>query len=820
MDNLLKDIRYAFRTLLRSPGFTSVAVLSLALGIGANTAIFSIISSLLFAPLPVEEPSRLVSIFTTDAKNPGPLPVSHLNFIDYRDKNDVLLGIAAYNFAGVNLNKGDGENRQAFAMIVSGNYFDVLGVKAAFGRTFWPDEDQTPGTHPVVVLSYSSWQRDFGGDPSVVGQTISINRLSFSVVGIAPKDFEGTDIGGGPDFWIPMMMHRELQPELNDFYDGRRGLALLLIGRLKPGVTLSQAQTEMGALASNLEREYPKDNEGRNVRLVSLLQARTDPTGDGELAASSLIMMGLVGIVLLIACANVTNLVLARGTKRAREIAVRIAIGASRARLIRQLTTESLVLSAMGGAIGYVAAYFTRNIIRSLVPFAAGGPNNQTDPPVNWRVYMFAIGVTIISGLVFGLVPAFQSSKPNLIPALKGDVTMPVGKRGFRLNLRKGLVILQVALSCFALITAGLFVRSLQKASEVNPGYTTENIILAGFNLGREGYKEPQGKQFHRLLLERVANIPGVRRVTIARDRPMAGGFMRSVFVEGREPPPGGRGVLVPTNDIGPNYFETLGIPILEGRDIEDTDDEKSPRIVIINEAMARQFWPSEDALNKRFKFFGDTEFRQVVGIARNTKVASLTENQRPLVYIPLRQEYAPQITLHIRTSGDTQGTIAALRSEVQHLDSNLSMLNVQSLSERIGNSLRGQRSQATLLGTAGLLALMLASIGVYGVMAYSVAQRTREIGIRMALGAGRGRVLSMVLAQGGVMISGGLIVGLGAAFGTTRLIANSLFGVTPTDLTTFAATALVLIVVSLLATLIPARRATKVDPLVALRYE
>src|ERR1044072_8048584 len=365
METLLKDIRYGFRMLLKSPGFTAVAVISLALGIGANTAIFSIINSFLFAPLPVEEPGRLVSIFTTDANLTGPLPVSHYNFIDYRDKSDAFTGVLAYNFANVNLNKGPGESKQLFAEVVTGNYFDVLGVKPVQGRTFLPDEDKTPSTHPVVVLSYGSWQRDFGGDPNLVVSTISLTRPDFTVVGIAPKDFEGTNLGGGPDMWIPMMMQNEVQADMAMFYDGRRGLAFNLIGRLKPGVTIQQAQAAMSALASQLEQEYPKDNEGRNVKLIPLLEARLDPDGEGDLVRTSSMIQGAVFIILLIACANITNLLLVRATKRRREIAIRLAIGASRGRLIRQLMTESLVLSLVGGTVGFFAALWTKNLIRS-----------------------------------------------------------------------------------------------------------------------------------------------------------------------------------------------------------------------------------------------------------------------------------------------------------------------------------------------------------------------------------------------------------------------------------------------------------------------
>jgi predicted permease len=818
---MLNDVRYAIRVLIKNPGFSLVAILSLALGIGANTAIFSMINSLLLAPLPVERPSELVSIFTTDTKNPGPLPVSHYNFIDYRDQNSVFSGVTAYNFAQVNLNKGPGESVQLFGNIVSGNYFEVLGVKFALGRGFFPDEDRTPGANPVVVLSDACWNREFGGDTGIVGQTISLNRRDFTVVGVAPRDFTGLNIGGGPDFWAPMMMHSELQPDMAMFYNGRRGLAFLPVGRLKEGTSLQQAQAELTGIAASLEKEYPKDNEGRGVQLIPLLEARTNPGGEGELENTFIILMSVVGIVLLIACANVTNLLLARGARRAREISIRVAIGASRTRLIRQLVTESLVLSLVGGAVGLLAAFWTRSIISSLMPFDFAGDGNNEGPPLDWKVMLFALAISVVSGLIFGLVPAFHGSRPDLVPALKGEATMPLGRKGLTLILRKALVVLQVALSLFALIAAGLFVRSLQKAMEVNPGFVTENLILFGFNLGREGYSEAQGKQFHRDLLDRIPQLPGVRAATVARDRPVNFGFSRSVFIEGQEPPPGGRGLLVQTNDIGPRYFETMGIPLLGGRDFGETDTETSPKVVIINDSMAKRFWPGDEAVGKRFKFFGDQDYREVVGVARDSKIASLVENQRPYVYIPLRQEYPPQITLHVRTSGDTKGTIAAVRGEVQRHDPSLTVLNVQTLEERVHGSLQGQRSQATLLGSAGLLALVLAAVGVYGVMAYLVAQRTREIGIRMALGAGKRQVLGMVLREGATMVSIGLGIGLVSAFVVTSIIfAGALFNVSARDPLTFAVTAVVLLVVSLLATYIPARRAAKVDPIRALRYE
>jgi predicted permease len=665
------------------------------------------------------------------------------------------------------------------------------------------------------VVSYASWKRDFGGDPDLVGRTISLNRQDYTVVGVAPKDFTGTDLGGGPDMWVPMMMHTQIQPAIQ-WYNQRRGLFLQMIGRLKPGVSHEQAQSSMSALGSQLEQEYRNDNEGRNVKLLPLLTARIDPAGDGEAMKISGALMGVALIVLLIACANVTNLLLARATRRTREVAIRLAIGASHGRLIRQLMTESLVLSTIGGAAGYLVAFWSKDLLRAFVPFG-GGPNDAAaalDP----RALMFAVVVAAVSGVLFGLAPALQASKPDLVPTLKGEITGAGAPRGLR--FKKALVVAQVALSLFALITAGLFVRSLQKAQAVNPGFNTENVLLIAFDLGREGYSEAQGRNFHRQVVERIGGLPGVQAITIARDRPFGGGFQRSVFIEGQEPPPGGRGVLVQTNNIGLKFFDTMGIAMLKGRDFTEQDSATSSKVLIINEAMAERFWPGGDPIGKRLKLFGDPDYREVVAVVRDTKYNSLTERRRPFMYIPLLQEYSGQFNLHARTFTDPTNLVAGVREQVQGLDSRLAALNIQMLTERIDNSLGGERRQATLLGTFGVLALVLAAVGLYGVMAYSVAQRTREIGIRMALGAQGKHVLGLMLKQGVTVVSVGVALGLGAAFGLTRFLASLLFGISAVDPIVFGGTSVLLIVVALLASYIPARRATKVDPLIALRYE
>jgi predicted permease len=829
METLIKDVRYGLRTLLKSPVFSLVAVLSLALGIGANTAVFSLVSSLLFSPLPVERAGELVAISTTDVRNPGPLPTSYLNYVDYRDKNDVFAGVAAISFTGVSY-IGKNETRQLGAQVVTGNYFDLLGVKPAKGRFFLPEEDSTKGTHPVAVLNYAFWQREFGGDADMVGKRITLNRQEFDIIGVAAEDFNGTFVGGGPDLWLPMAMHEIVQPDISGrgqikFYGERRGLFLFLFGRLKEGISVEQAQQSLSLISSHLEQEYPNDNKGRNVRVESLLDFRVNPDGQGQLAMTSIVLMVTAGIVLLIACANVANLLLARATRRRKEIAIRLAIGASRARLVRQLMTESLMLSLVGGLVGLLVAFWTRDILRALV-FGGDGDGGNQPAALDSRVLAFAIIVSLASGIIFGLAPALQASKPDLVGTLKNEI-VPAANRRFPVSLRSTLVVAQVALSLVSLIGAGLFVRSLQNAAAINPGFKTDNVMLMGFNLAREGYSKEQGLIFHRRLQEQISALPGVESVAIAQNRPFGGGgFLRSVFIEGREAT--NQGVLVQTNAVGPGFFEAMGIAVTSGRSFDSTDTESAPLRVIINETMANQYWPGDTALGKRFKFFGDQNFREVVGVTKDTKYNSLTEQGRPFVYMPLAQNYAPQSTLHVRTQIDAGTLVGAVRNSVLEIDPRMSILNVEMMNDVISNSLGGQRANALLLAIFGGLALLLAVVGLYGVMSYMVAQRTREIGIRMALGAARGNVLGLVMRHGALLIAVGLGLGLVLAFALGLVLkisessfaANLLFGVTLFDPLTFAVTSVILAGVALGASYMPALKATKVDPLIALRQE
>jgi predicted permease len=822
MDAIGKDLRYALRLLVKSPGFSIVAILTLALGIGANTAIFTIVNGSLLKPLPVTDPDRLVSLFTTDARNPGNLPTSDLNYQDYRDKNDVLDGVAAYTFAQVMLTHNN-ETTPTFALVVSGSYFDVLGIKPALGRTFARDEDGAPGAHPVVIITEGLWQRRFGSDPAIIGKTITLNRQPFTIVGVAPKDFRGTDLGAIAELFVPMAMHGVVQPGF-DWYNQRRGLFLFVFGRLKPGVTAEQAKQSISILSTQLEQSYPVENKGRRAAVLPLLEARLNPDGQGTVVRVTVMLFTVVGIVLLIACANLANLLLARGSRRRREVAIRLAIGASRVRLIRQLLTESLLLALIGGVVGVLLAYWTFDILRTVnlggaLPLPVGDAAR-----IDARVLLFTFAISVLAGVLFGLGPAVQSSRPDVVPVLK-DEASPSEQGGRRFSLRKALVAAQVALSLLLLVGAGLFLRSLQQASRVDPGFETAKILVTGVNLGRAGYKPEAGKNFYRDAVDRLRAVPGVKAVALSQNAPFAGGgFLRTVLLPGQDTASRQNGVLVQTNVIGVGYFDTLGIPIRRGRDFTDADREGTPLVVVINETMAARFWPGQDAIGQRFRFFGDQQDQQVIAIVRDGKYNALTEDARPYIYQPLLQNYSPQISISIRAVNDAAPLIPTVRAQLQEIDRSLPPFALRSLRDQVDQSLGPQRAGTNTLGVMGGLALLLASIGIYGVTSYSVAQRTRELGIRVALGARHRDLVWMIVRQGMTVVAIGLAVGLVIATATTMLLTQQmsalLFGVKPADPMTFAVTAAMLAAIAMLANYLPARRATKLDPLIALRRD
>jgi macrolide transport system ATP-binding/permease protein len=812
-----QDVRYGLKMLLASPGFTAVAVLSLALGIGANTAIFSLVNEVLLEPLPVEEPASLVAVSTTDQRNPGNHPLSHLNFKDLRAENEVFSGMTGFTFAAVNYATG-GESEQIFVQIVSSNYFSVLGVSPTLGRGFLPEEEDT--AVPVIVIGHGFWERRLGLDPHVVGRTLTLNRTPFTIVGVAPKGFTGTALGGEPDAWAPMGMHGVLQPGF-DFWDTRRGLFLLAVGRLKPGVTVAQAGANLRTIFSRLEAAYPSDNKGRSAAAVPLVEARLNPGGQGPniIVQVSLLLMIVVGIVLLVACANIANLLLARATKRRREVAIRLALGAGRSRLIRQFLTESVLLSVLGGLAGLLVAYWTLEALtaaRLPLPLPV-----DTSLALEPRVLAFTAALAVATGILFGLAPALQASRADVVTVLKEEIVPSAGRRGLRdlLGVRQVLVVLQVTLSLVALVAAGLFLRSLQHSLRIDPGFQTSGVLVMTFNLGRDGYTPERGELFYREVVERVGGLPGVKGAAIAQNAPLGGGLLRSVFPEGTDTTTRDR-ILVQVNPVGAGYFETIGIPIVKGRPITDEDTGDSPKVVVINETMAERFWPNQDPLGKRFTFFGDPDPSTIVGVARNSKYNGVAEDPIPYIYEAITQRYQPGITLHVRAAGDAAGLVSAVRQEVQRIDPGLSVFNVRTLEEQIGQSLRPLKMIVVLLAVFGTLALLLASIGLYGVASYAVSQRTREIGVRMALGAQPSSVLRLVLGHGLVLVAAGLVAGLAVALAAAGVMRALVVGINPRDPLTFVLTAALLGAVACVASYLPARRATRIDPLIALRTE
>ena len=824
MSTLLQDLRYGARLLLKTPGFTLIAALSLALGIGANTTIFTLINAVLLNPLPVEDPSQLASVWTTDERNQnsalGFLQLSPMNYKDLRDKNEVFSGLAAHSGLPLNITGGTGDPQQVFGEIVTGNYFGVLGAKPAIGRGFLPDEDQTPGAKLVCVLGYGEWQKRFGGEPSIVGRTISLNGQQFTVVGVMPQGFKGTNAIGAPAVWVPYMTY---QQTTTGFFlelirpDQRRGLVFNVTGRLKPGVSVRQAEANLKTLARQLEQEYPNDNKGRNVTLVPLAQATINPGFRGNIVAAGGLLMTIVALVLLIACANVANLLLARAAARQKEIAVRLSLGATRAQLIRQLLTEGTLLAVVGGAAGLMLAYWAQDVLWSFRPPFLQADAIDIHPDA--RVLLFTLGIALATGVLFGLAPAIQASRPDLVVELKEKTSAPTGSRS-PLSLRNVLVAAQIALSLIALIGAGLFLRSLQNAQRINPGFDVERLATMSFDLGAQGYTEERGRQFQQRVLERAASVPGVQSATLASTVPLfAGGFARTVFLEGQDASDRRAGRLVQIAVASSHYLETLGIALVRGRPISEIDQPNTPSAVVINETMAKRFWPDQDAIGKRFKFFGQENFQQVVGIARDSKYNFIGEDPTPYIYQATTQVYQPQLSLFVKAP-NPQAVIGTVRGEVQQLDRNLPLTGVFTLNAIFDQSLWAPRMGASLLLVFAGLSLVLASIGIYGVMAYSVSQRVRELGIRMALGASRGDVLRLVVLQGLRLTMMGVAVGLAASFAASHVIASMLFDVSPTDIVTFVAVPIVLALAALGASYLPALRATRIDPMVALRYE
>ena len=823
MENLLQDIRYSVRMFAKSPLFTTVAVLALALGIGANTTIFSLVYALLLRQLPgVSEPQRLISVYTSDFSSTRYSTSSYPDYLDYRDRNEVFEGLAVYREDSMVLSTLDSPQRITGAA-VSGNYFSVLGAKPYMGRTLDLEDDTLQPANSVVVLSYQTWNDRFGSDPELIGKTISLNSHGCTVVGIAAKEFRGANLAAEVEVWVPMAVLRQLQPSSAGSFNQRSARWLRIIGRLKDGVTLAQAQSNVDSISAQLAEAYPRSNRGtlqqpdkpRPMTLVPASDVATiGPTERGTFTLMSKLLMTVVGFVLLIACANVANLLLARAESRRKEIAVRLAIGAPRTRLIRQLLTESSLLALMGGAAGLLmSAWMSDLILLFNLPPAL-------DPSLDKLVLGFTLLVSLLTGLLFGLAPALQASKVDLVAALK-DSLENVNRPIRRFHLRDLLVVSQVALSLLLLIGSGLFLRSLQNAYRTDLGFETRNALLATVDLSLQGYSDVQERTFEQRILERISSLPAVQSVSAASFMPVSDAGMRDgVIIEGHQAQPG-EDTEIDLNIVALNYFETMGINLMRGRDFSAQDNESAPRVAIINEAMARRYWPDQDPIARKFSISGPKgPFIEIAGVVKTGAYRSIGEEPIPYIYLPSAQNQAGGFTIIVKTAGNPLALAAALRAEVYGLDGNLPVFDVKTMNSHIGMAISQERMIATLLGIFGSLALILAAVGIYGVMSYSVTQRRREIGVRMALGAESGDILRLIVGRGLLLTLSGVGIGLAGALALTRLATGLLFGVSATDPPTFFAISALLTAVALTASFLPARRATKVDPMVALRYE
>ncbi|MGH9751958.1 MAG: ADOP family duplicated permease [Blastocatellia bacterium] len=710
MEIFWQDLRYGLRMLLKNPGFTTIAVLTLALGIGANTAIFTLLDKVLIRPLPVEQPDQLVT-FVEDAGG-GPAIFSYPLYAELRDRKDVLSEVIAYEQRPFSMSDGNVTDR-VIGQIVSGNYFATLGVRPALGRFFLPEEDRVPNTHPVIVISHGLWRRRFGADPAVIGKTLSLNAYRYTVVGVAPSEFTGTTRGTVNDIYVPIMMQAQVGPRRNGVLDNRNNGWLQLIGRLKPNVSRQQAQAAIATLVGDANKTFPGNpdkaadqiGDPTKVFLMDGSRGHTDRVKDLSLPLK--LMMGVVGFVLLIACANVANLLLARASARRKEMAVRLAIGASRWRIVRQLLTESAILSALGGGAGLLLAYWGASLLlgfqqqTNVVPRAFDGSLASLDG----RALGFTLGLSLLTGIVFGLAPALAASRPDFVAALKED-TPGLGGRAQRLRLRNLLVVTQIALSLVVLIGAGLCLKSLRGLQAIDPGFEPAKVMTASFDLSQNGYNEERGRQFIAQLSERVATLPGVEAVSFANvvafsDAP----WTNPAFIEGSKPQPASH------NAISPTYFQTLGIPLAQGSEFTAQDTAGAPRVFIVNEVAARRYWPGREAVGQRLNG------GEVVGVARNSKERGLTADPRPTIYKPLSQNYMPELTLHVRTATPSQTLLAAVRREAQALDPTLPVYNLQTLAQQKDGLLYTERLAAALLTLFGLLALSLAAVGIYGVL-------------------------------------------------------------------------------------------------------
>jgi predicted permease len=810
MKGLWDDLRYGLRGLKKNRGFALAAVLSLALGIGANTTIFTLLNALFLRPLPVYEPARLAAVRTTDPRVPGMLQCSYPNYLDYRDHNTVFSSLLVYSPLTVNMT-GRGDPQLLMGQLVSANYFQTVGVQPILGRGFRP-EDDVSGASPVSVISYALWQALFGGAKDLAGRSIEISGHPYAVIGVAPAGFLGLSQMSGADIFLPMSVYGRVHPVAGQVMQ-RRALLFSTVGRLKPGVTLTQAQASLQGLAAELERQYPNDNRGRRINLTTAaggaISARTRPV----VTEAGAVLMTVALLVLLIACANVANLLLARATGRQREFSIRLAMGAGRSRLIRQLLTESVLLAIAGGVCGLLLATWARDLLWAIRPPMFNHASFRLD--LDWQVLGFTAAVSVCTGVLFGLAPAMRATHGDLATDLKDRGSTTAGFRG-AWNPRSMLVVAQVGFSVVALLGAGLFGRSLQNAGRIRPGFEAAHLGVVAYNVTDQAYNEARGRDFHQRAVEQALTVPGVMAAALSRDLPFHVAATRNLLMAGQETH-AGRSTL--TQVVSPGYFQTMGISQVRGRDFRPSDTKTTPRVAIVNETTAASYWPGQDAVGQHITFGGEGLPVEVIGVVKTANYQAIGEAPQALVYLSLVQYYFPTAVLYVRTAADPETVMPGVRRAVQSLDGKL-LLQAESLQTSIRELLWAQRLSAGLLAVFGGLGLLLAVIGIYGVISYSVRQRTREIGLRMAMGATEEAVRGMIVWEGMRLVAIGVILGGALSFWLAGSVSNMLFLDSPRDLMTFTVIPPVLLAAGMAACWIPARRSTRIDPSMALRDE
>ncbi len=829
MNTLLQDVRYALRQLRKSPGFTAVAVITLALGLTVNATIFFSINDLFLRPLPAQDPGRLVVIAQKAPQSSLDFPFSYQDFLDFRryaegDGHEVpemaktFSGIMAYMETPIHLSRTGESTERTFIHMVSGNYFTVLGAQPMMGRLFLPNEGKTVGADAIIVLTYDTWRSRFAADPHIIGQTVKLNGLPFTVVGVTQPKFVGAQWGTALSGFVPATMLPQMTPDRSQFIFDRGDTAFFMMGRLQPGSSLEQARTATALVMARLLKDYAGMHpQGAGVVVLRESMSRPSPFVANYTPLIAFALMAMALLVLGITMANVANLLYARAADRERDVAIRGALGATRWRLLRQLLAESTLLALAAGVIGSMAAVALSPVLYKLIAPGEMAPPSETG--TDWRLFVFTFLASLVTGILAGLLPALKATRLDVLPLLKNAPA----NTGSRHRLRSLLVIGQVAISCVVLICAGLALRSVQKLSHVNLGFRTDHLFLASVDLRLQRYSYDQGRRFQEQLLDKVRALPGVRNASLADAVPFdtGKGMRAGIWPEGQTPTESQKFLDVPCFAVDHAFLETMGARVVEGRDFTNRDDASAPRVVIINRVMAQQLWPNADAVGKRLVLQRDA--MQVVGVVGDMRTWAMTDTNRPLVFYPLAQNYQGNVTLVARTGMDPMQLTSPVKQIVAQLDPDLPLFNIRTMDQQIASSpfaMAPLRFGTVIAGAQGMIALFLATLGLYGLISHSVKRRTHEIGIRMALGAKRGRMLRLLIGQGLRLVLVGLGVGLGAAFAVTRLLTSVLYGVQPTDVLTFAGVSLLLAGVAVLASYIPAHRAAKINPMEALRYE